>query len=497
MKRETLEKALNQISDEHIAEAAQPKKRRLPLWIPAVAATLALVILAGVIAQPFLLPKNDPAPGSSMPPLPESAYLRYLAAAPTYPEMAAYPDESMLEGEYSEEKYQAYDLAFRNWHNSQKAQYDQPEGYADSAEAFFSQITASLLSGEDGQNMACSPVNVYMALAMLAEVTEGESRQQILDALGADSIEALRTQAGHVWNAHYCADNATTLTLANSLWLDQDLEYKDATVQTLASDYYASVLQGQLGSEEMNEALRSWINEQTGGLLQQQAAGLEMDPATILALASTVYYRCKWDPESRFYEENNTQGIFHSPHTDWTVTYMNKTLEYGPYYWGKHYSAVYLNLEDGSRMWLILPDEGYTPADLLAQDIIGTVLNNQQESKQVIVNLSLPKFDVSTNLKLESAMKALGMVDVFSSAADFSGILQPGTANAGLSCASHATRVVIDEEGLTASAYTVMMEAGGAPPPTEEVDLVLDRPFLFLVESRDGLPLFAGVVNEP
>jgi hypothetical protein len=29
------------------------------------------------------------------------------------------------------------------------------------------------------------------------------------------------------------------------------------------------------------------------------------------------------------------------------------------------------------------------------------------------------------------------------------------------------------------------------------MDFTLDRPFLFCVESRDGLPLFAGIVNEP
>ena len=46
-------------------------------------------------------------------------------------------------------------------------------------------------------------------------------------------------------------------------------------------------------------------------------------------------------------------------------------------------------------------------------------------------------------------------------------------------------------------AYTVMMVAGGAMPPEEEVDFVLDRPFIFILTSMDGLPLFTGVVNNP
>ena len=38
---------------------------------------------------------------------------------------------------------------------------------------------------------------------------------------------------------------------------------------------------------------------------------------------------------------------------------------------------------------------------------------------------------------------------------------------------------------------------GAAPPPEEQVELTLDRPFLFAVTNADGLPIFVGVVNNP
>ena len=50
---------------------------------------------------------------------------------------------------------------------------------------------------------------------------------------------------------------------------------------------------------------------------------------------------------------------------------------------------------------------------------------------------------------------------------------------------------------MTAAAYTVMMEAGAAEPPDEEIDFTLDRPFVFAITSQDGLPLFIGIVNTP
>ena len=61
----------------------------------------------------------------------------------------------------------------------------------------------------------------------------------------------------------------------------------------------------------------------------------------------------------------------------------------------------------------------------------------------------------------------------------------------------HAARVQVDEKGCTAAAYTVIEECGSAMSPEDEVDFVLDRPFLFVITSATNTPLFAGVVNQP
>ena len=66
-----------------------------------------------------------------------------------------------------------------------------------------------------------------------------------------------------------------------------------------------------------------------------------------------------------------------------------------------------------------------------------------------------------------------------------------------VSQAKHGVRVAIDEEGVTAAAYTMMAMDGAGAPPEEEIDFTLDRPFLFALSDDQGLPLFAGVVNQP
>lgn len=475
---EKLKEAMEHIQEEKLAEAAAPRKRKAIRWMGALAAALALILAITALIPQAAVPAN--AEG--------------LVAAPVYPEMSPYPDESKY---YESNDWDAFDKEYDAWFRDWQIQRNQPQGYADSLSGYFHASIPTLLADDKGENAVCSPLNIYMALAMLAETTDGTSRQQILDTLGADSIQSLRTQAGHVWNAHYMADGASSSVLANSLWLKTGLTYNTDTVRTLADSYYASIFQGDLGSDAMNDLLRSWLDTQTGGLLKDQIQNVSMPQETVLALASTIYYRAKWT--SQFYEEDNTQDIFHAPSGDKTVTYMNATFTYGPYYWGEDFGAVSLNLEDGSRMWLILPDEGHTPQDILSSGhALELLLGNYYETENqagIKVNLSLPKFDVVADIKLNEKLQQLGITDVFGNNADFSPILPQDAAY--LDTASHAARVKIDEEGVEAAAYTVMMACGAALPPDQEIDFVLDRPFLFVITSLDNLPLFAGIVNNP
>ena len=225
---------------------------------------------------------------------------------------------------------------------------------------------------------------------------------------------------------------------------------------------------------------------------------MRLDTASILSLTTTVLFRAKWADSYKFQEKNNTDGVFHATGKDITCTFMNRTLSYGPYFYGDDYSAVCLELEDGSRMWFVLPDEEETPQSvLLSGEAMGMILQGRnRQTADVKVNLSLPKFDIASDSNIDGALKDLGITNVFDpSSADFSGILTEG--NAYLDEADHAVRVAIDEEGVTAAAYTSMQFCGAPIPPEDEVDFVLDRPFLFVISSRDGLPLFTGTVYEP
>lgn len=373
-----------------------------------------------------------------------------------------------------------------------------PKDYADGLEGYFAASIRQFLAGAETANKVYSPVNVYMALAMLAEVTGGSSRQQILDLLGSGSIEALRTQAASVWNAQYRDGDAVTSILASSLWLNEDVSFVQSTMDTLAETYYASSYRGEMGSDGFNRALQSWLNEQTRGLLTEQAGQIELDADTILAIAATVYYKAPWNND--FNKERTTQDVFHAASGDVTCDFMHQSVT-GTYYWGERFSAVRRSMAaDGGAMWFILPDEGYTPEDLLADEQAAAFILNRgdwENNKRLIVNQSIPKFDVTSQIDLREGLQALGVTDVFDPALSDYTPMTTDRSDIFLAKAQHDARVIIDEEGVEAAAYTVLANPGAGMPPEEEIDFVVDRPFLFVINGADSLPLFVGVVNQP
>lgn len=474
MKGEDLYRAIGQ-ADEALLERSERNKtrwRKKPWWMGAVAAVVVLAVAGGSLLHP----------GSS--PFVTNAYAICEAV---YPEMAPYPNEMSVD---FEKQYDA-------WRASIQGQ-QQPDGYADGLGDFFADSIQQFLSGTEGENRAYSPLNVYMALGMLAELTDGNSRQQILDLLDVDSMEALRTQARAVWNGQYRNDGATTSVLASSLWLNENISFVPETIRQLSEIYYASAFQGEMGSEDFNQALQDWLNAQTGNLLKDQIQDMTLDTDTVLALATTIYYQAKW--ANTFSESNTSPGTFHALSGDMTCDFMHGT-SMGDYYWSDNFSAVSQRLEnDGGTMWFLLPDEGVSLQELLQDDqTMDFILSNGawENSKYLTIHLALPKFDISSQIELNEGLQALGVTDVFDpNHSDFSPMTRDLT-GIFVSKAQHGVRVAVDEEGVTAAAYTVMTMDGAGAPPDDEISFTLDRPFLFVITSDDGLPLFVGSVYQP
>lgn len=501
---------------------------RLRRWQPvAIAACLVVLLVSGAVglirgSHTDSNQTTNADPGYNNAPPPTVANNEQTAGAPTlepqdannssacsipastllntvqYPTMAQYPNAT----DYAQDEsgYNTYKEDLDIWRDSIE-ELSSGLDYHEPLSSFLSRTAQEFLTQAGDRNQIYSPLNLYMALSMLAETTSGNSQAELLDLLGAPSLAELRDTTKGLWLTNYRADGQTDSVLANSLWLNEALpgQYNESTLQSLAEDHYAFLFEGPAGDPAYDEALRTWLNTETHGLLQDYTSDLSMPEDLTIALTSAIYFRANW--ASPFEESETAPDIFHTPTGDLQTDFMHATRSMD-YTWGPNFSSVSLYYQEGSySMRLMLPDEGVSTADLLADpDALSYLLGSTPDTVQTQygeVILSLPKFDVSSQLDLQDGLQALGVSDIFDpNTADFTALTD--TPEVFVDQCIHAARVIADEAKTEAAAFTWITTPGAAAPTEgKPIVLTLDRPFLFSILGPAGVPLFVGMVCNP
>lgn len=425
-----------------------------------------------------------------------------------YPEFVKYPNASeytSADGLIDSGKFESLESKWRtfnfNYRGNIQAKLDSAS--TDIFKSFASRATGTVLNSTDHENRIYSPLNIYIILGMLAEISENETRKQVLNVLGYNEIEKMRVQLNALWELNYYDDGATKNVLASSMWLRDDMEYNKEKLQLLADYYYASSFAGEMGSEKYSQVFRKWLDEQTGGMLAKQVKELAFNSEDVMNIASTVLFSVQWS--GKFSPENNTNSVFHAFTGDIECEYMNKTDYYGTYYWGDKFGASMMKFDGGtnSNVLFILPDEGVDVNKLLSDPEVMSLLENTKgfpQNKMLRINYSLPKFDIVSQMDLCESLIKLGITDAFDpERADFSALMvKPAdTKGACIGKVTHDVQVIADEEGIKAAAYTILPVVGAAAPPEEIIDFVIDRPFIFVIRTNEEYPVFIGVVEKP
>ena len=227
----------------------------------------------------------------------------------------------------------------------------------------------------------------------------------------------------------------------------------------------------------------------------------------LLAVVNALYFRTTWmnefDPQRTSPEE-----FTRADGSAVTADFMHADGQWTSAWIGENYTIASMGLSSRGVAFFVLPEEGATPQDLLEDpnfwEGLGQFLNGGAYTK---VNWSVPKFTVDSQYQLGAMLPQLGFDTACDpEAADFSGISEVERLT--LSQTSHGVHFAIDEEGIEAAAYTATGMSGSSGPPPKEIDMVLDRPFLYGVtaftstqEAKNGKVdstlLFLGLCGDP
>ena len=223
----------------------------------------------------------------------------------------------------------------------------------------------------------------------------------------------------------------------------------------------------------------------------------EIPDEAIMYLVNALAFDAKWADEyeehqireGRFTMEDGTRQDVDMMHSD-EYTYLEDDLATGfiKYYKDRKYAFV-----------AMLPNEGVTVSqyvDSLTGEHLRELLNNPLD---LTVFASIPKFETEYDIEMSEVLQEMGMTDAFDyRVADFSklGTYNVDGMNICINRVLHKTFISVSEQGTRAGAATaVEMVAEGAMEIVEFKEVVLDRPFVYmLIDCETNLPFFIGTM---
>jgi serpin B len=358
-------------------------------------------------------------------------------------------------------------------------------------------------------NIIFSPFSIALALSMTLAGAESSTEEAMMNALQYSLPE---DQVHPAFNGLLLAIEASEkekpgesdgsefqLNIANSIWGHSGYSFKSDFLDILARQYGAGMynVDYQADPESARELINQWIEDETEDKIKDLIPPGAINQLTRLVLANAIYFNGSW--RYPFDQDATEPAPFNLlDGTTTTVDMMKLEGERLAYTSGDAYQAVQLPyLSPDFVMTIFVPDQG-AYEDFESGLSAEVIKNITAELLGQPVNLQMPSFDFATSTVAKDPLSALNMAEAFMpDSADFSGITD--VEDLYISDVLHKATITVDEEGTEAAAATVViMRAESAPVEEEPISLVIDRPFLFLIQHQPtGTILFMGRVLQP
>ncbi len=363
---------------------------------------------------------------------------------------------------------------------------------------FAFRLLKQLAKDQPVANIFISPYSASTVLQMVGNGAAGRTMTEMQQALGTTGLPSAVVNEANK-DIEQSLNNGNTnviLEIANAIWYRRGAPAKPEFVACNKEFFGATVDALDFTDPHSVDIINAWANEKTHGKISRVADGM-IDPVwTRLFLANAVYFKGKWaDP----FDANDTKDRrFHLRGSGQKVIPMMTQTKTFTYRRGTGYQAVRLPYEgENLAMYVFLPDTNSSPEKLLGimnGDTWQRVTKPGFSEKEGM--LVLPKFKLEYSVELNQPLQALGMRTAFNPTnADFSGIAPLLF----ISAAQQKTFVEVKEEGTEAAAVTgIPVPLSSSMPPPNPFEMIVDRPFLFLIEdNQTGTILFMGVMFDP
>ncbi|RXZ79502.1 serpin family protein [Paenibacillaceae bacterium] len=376
-----------------------------------------------------------------------------------------------------------------------------PENYdtrlADAQLAFAFDLYGQISqSSSAAANDFLSPLSIATALAMTANGAGGDTLTAMNKVLHMDGLDTPARNHGNevLMDLLTHSGKEIEVSIANSLWAKEGLEFNPDFMETNKTFYNAAVDSLDFQDAQAAEQINDWVRQQTRGKIDS-IIDHEIDPNTILFLLNAIYFKASW--AGAFREDLTAIKPFtNAQATEQQVPMMFKDGKFD-YLEEDGFQAVRIPYNGGKMSMLVFLPDANRELDEFLNGLTPKQWNNWlNKFERTSGQLTLPKFKIEYEITLNEALKALGMEQAFDlQNADFTPMIDRGTKVA-IKEMRHKTFINVDEKGTEAAAVTsVEMEEQSAS--SNPFVMEVNRPFFFAIhDQRTSSILFMGAVRQ-
>ncbi|XP_061781414.1 glia-derived nexin [Nerophis lumbriciformis] len=348
------------------------------------------------------------------------------------------------------------------------------------------------------ENVVISPHGVASILGMLLPGGHGRTRKQILTALRYKKNGPYR-MLKKLHKTLTAKSNQDVVLIANAMFSQEGFPLERSFVDTNKANFRAeSKTMDFSDPQRAADKINAWVSNKTKGHISKLVRADVLDSAlTRLVVANAIYFKGLW--KSRFQPEDTKMRPFTGGNGNvYKVPTMSQLSVFNTGIATTPQEVNYWVIEMPYRgntisMLIVLPTEEDTPlSDVIPHINTATVQSWNKLMHMRKVRLLIPKFTADAEVDLKAPLSVLGLTDMFSQdKADFRHLSSEPVY---VSKALQKAKIVMDEDGTTASAATTAILMARSSPPWVSVD----RPFLFLIRHNPtGTLLFMGQINQP
>lgn len=342
------------------------------------------------------------------------------------------------------------------------------------------------------ENIFVSPLSLHIALGMLLNGSEGETREGIIKAIRAEGLTPDDLNAAYQTLMRELpeADKKVQLALANSMWYREGFEVKNSFKQVLA-DIFSSQIYDEPFDGGTVKKINQWASDHTAGKIDQVID--QIDGGMVMFLMNALYFKGDWTHE---FDKDKTQdwnfSLSSGGEKQVKMMFLEKELRN---YSDDDFDVVELPYSSGQfNLTLFVPKSGKDIHSLLQEFDSHKWQTVQEGLHKGKTYVGLPKFTLKYEIFLNEILSAMGMERVFTDQAELGGIAD---ARILVSFVKQNTFLGIDESGTEAAAVTsIGIELTSVGPSRKTV--IADKPFFFTIsENTSNTILFTGRIMSP